>query len=98
MESNVYVSSSGGSGGKSLFFATDIKQNQLQRQILVDMMLEKNIISHNNICLNLFQSNNIYRSFEIFNDFCTMANCTTLPMSSARATDEDILKIIEYFK
>ncbi|CAF3459328.1 unnamed protein product [Rotaria socialis] len=94
---NVYVSSSGGSGGKSLFFATDIKQNQLQRQILVDMMLEQNIISHNDVCLNLFQSNNIYRSFEIFNDFCTMANCTTLPMS-ASATDADILKVIEYFK
>jgi phenylacetate-coenzyme A ligase PaaK-like adenylate-forming protein len=94
---SVYVSSSGGSGGKRLFFATDIQQNQLQRQILVEMMLEENIISHNDICLNLFQSNNIYRSFEIFNDFCSIANCTTLPMSAA-STNEDILEIIEYFK
>ncbi|CAF3317996.1 unnamed protein product [Rotaria sp. Silwood2] len=94
---SVYISSSGGSGGKRLFFATDIKQNLLQRQILVDMMLEQNIISHNDICLNLFHSNNIYRSFEIFNDFCSMANCTTLPMGDD-ANDEDILKIIEYFK
>lgn len=94
---SVYVSSSGGSGGKRLFFATDIQQNQLQRQILVNMMLEQNIISYNDICLNLFQSDNIYRSFEIFNDFCSMANCTTLPMS-ASATNEDILEIIDYFK
>jgi phenylacetate-coenzyme A ligase PaaK-like adenylate-forming protein len=94
---SVYVSSSGGSGGKRLFFATDIKQNQLQREILVNMMIEEDIISHNDICLNLFQSNNIYRSFEIFNDFCSIANCTTLPMS-ANARDEDILEVIEYFK
>jgi len=94
---NVYVSSSGGSGGKRLFFATDIKQNQLQREILVKMMIEENIISDTDICLNLFQSNNIYRSFEIFNDFCSIANCTTLPMS-ANTRDEDILEIIEYFK
>ncbi|CAF1343522.1 unnamed protein product [Rotaria sp. Silwood1] len=94
---SVYLSSSGGSGGKRLFFATDIKQNLLQRQILVDMMLKQNIISHNDICLNLFQSNNIYRSFEIFNDFCSIANCTTLPMSTS-ANDEDVLDVIEYFK
>lgn len=94
---SVYLSSSGGSGGKRLFFATDIKQNQLQREILVNMMIEENIISYNDICLNLFQSNNIYRSFEIFNDFCTIANCTTLPMS-ANANDKDILEVIEYFK
>ncbi|CAF3775099.1 unnamed protein product [Rotaria sp. Silwood1] len=94
---SVYLSSSGGSGGKRLFFATDIKQNLLQRQILVDMMLKQNIITHNDICLNLFQSNNIYRSFEIFNDFCSIANCTTLPMSTS-ANDEDVLDVIEYFK
>jgi phenylacetate-coenzyme A ligase PaaK-like adenylate-forming protein len=94
---SVYVSSSGGSGGKRLFFATDIQQNQLQRQILVDMMLEENIISHTDICLNLFQSNNIYRSFDIFNNFCLMANCTALPMS-ANSNDEDILEVIQYFR
>ncbi|CAF4651037.1 unnamed protein product [Rotaria sp. Silwood1] len=76
---NIYVASSGGSGGK------------------LNMMLEQNIISHNDICLNVFQSDNIYRSFEIFNDFCSMANCTTLPMS-ANANDEDIFDVIEYFK
>jgi phenylacetate-CoA ligase len=94
---NVYISSSGGSGGKRLFFSTDIKQNQLQRQMLVNLMIEEEIISHNDVCLNLFKSNNIYRSFEIFNDFCSIANCTTLPMS-CDARDEDILEIIEYFK
>ncbi|CAF1280194.1 unnamed protein product [Rotaria sordida] len=94
---SAYISASGGSGGKHLYFITDIKQNLLQRKILVDMMLKQNIISHNDICLNLFQSNYIYRSFEIFNDFCSIANCTTLPMS-ANTNDEDILNIIEYFK
>jgi phenylacetate-coenzyme A ligase PaaK-like adenylate-forming protein len=94
---NIYISSSGGSGGKRLFFVTDNQQNQMQRQILVNMMLEENIISHTDICLNLFQSNNIYRSFEIFNDFCLMANCTTIPMSSD-SNNEDILEVIEYFR
>ena len=94
---NVYLSSSGGSGGKRLFFATDIRQNQLQRQILVQLMLEEKVIRADDVCLNLFTSNNMYRSFEIFNDFCSIANCTTLPMGHD-TQDEDILDIIEYFK
>ncbi|UJR35039.1 hypothetical protein I4U23_027815 [Adineta vaga] len=94
---SVYISSSGGSGGKRLFFSTDIQENLRQRQILVNMMLDEDIISDRDVCLNLFQSDNIYRSFEIFNDFCSMANCTTIPMS-ANTTDEDVLEIIEYFK
>ncbi|CAF4185696.1 unnamed protein product [Adineta steineri] len=94
---SVYLSSSGGSGGKRLFFATDIQQNLRQRQILVNMMLDEDIISDRDICLNLFQYGNIYRSFEIFNDFCSMANCTTIPMG-ADASNEDILEMIEYFK
>ncbi|CAF1527997.1 unnamed protein product, partial [Adineta steineri] len=94
---SVYLSSSGGSGGKRLFFATDIQENLRQRQILVNMMLDKDIISDRDICLNLFQYGNIYRSFEIFNDFCSMANCTTLPMG-ADASNEDILEMVEYFK
>ncbi|CAF4233287.1 unnamed protein product, partial [Adineta steineri] len=94
---SVYLSSSGGSGGKRLFFATDIQENLRQRQILVNMMLDENIISDRDICLNLFQYGNIYRSFEIFNDFCSMANCTTIPMG-ADASNEDIYEMIEYFK
>ena len=94
---SVYVSSSGGSGGKRLFFATDIRENQRQRDILVDMMVSKDVISETDVCLNLFHSNNIYRSLEIFNDFCSLANCTVLPMGST-AEDEKILKIIEHFR
>ena len=93
---NVYVSSSGGSGGKRLFFLTDIEQNQRQRKILVKMMIDEGILSSSDICLNLFSSKNLYRSSEIFTDFCTFANCTSLPMNTD-AHDEDILQVIEYF-
>jgi phenylacetate-coenzyme A ligase PaaK-like adenylate-forming protein len=93
----VYVSSSGGSGGKRLFFATDIQENQRQREILVDMMISANVLSELDVCLNLFHSDNIYRSLEIFNDFCSLAYCTVLPMGST-ADDDKILKIIEYFR
>ncbi|CAF1010630.1 unnamed protein product [Adineta ricciae] len=94
---SVYISSSGGSGGKQLYFSSDIQQNLLQRQILVKMMLDEEIISDRDICLNIFQTGHVYRSMEIFNDFCTMANCTSIPMG-ANTSDEDIWKMIEYFK
>ncbi|CAF1088168.1 unnamed protein product [Rotaria sordida] len=94
---NVYLSSSGGSGGKRLFFATDIQENQRQREILVDMMLSKNVLSETDVCLNLFHCKNMYRSLEIFNDFCSMAYCTVLPMGSD-VEDDKILNIIEHFR
>ncbi|CAF4340680.1 unnamed protein product [Rotaria socialis] len=94
---NIYFSSSGGSGGKRLFFATDIQENQRQREILVDMMLAQNVLSETDVCLNLFHSNNIYRSLEIFNDFCSLVNCTVLPMGSD-VDDAKILQIIDYFR
>ena len=93
----VYVSSSGGSGGESLYFTSDIGENQLQRRLLVDLMLENAILSSGDVCLNLFQSNNVYRSMEIFTDFCSMANCTSIPVGAA-ATDEKVLQAIEYFR
>ncbi|CAF3718455.1 unnamed protein product [Rotaria sp. Silwood1] len=94
---SVYLSSSGGSGGKRLYFATDIRENQRQREILVDMMLFKNVLSDIDVCLNLFHCNNMYRSLEIFNDFCSLANCTVLPMG-CDVDDDKVLKIIEYFR
>ncbi|CAF3704322.1 unnamed protein product [Rotaria sp. Silwood1] len=94
---NVYLSSSGGSGGKRLFFATDIQENQRQREILVDMMLSKDVLSQKDVCLNLFHCKNMYRSLEIFNDFCSLASCTVLPMGSD-VEDDKVLKIIEHFR
>ena len=94
---SIYFSSSGGSGGKRLFFGTDIQENQRQREILVEMMLAQKVLSETDVCLNLFHSNNIYRSLEIFNDFCSLANCTVLPMGST-ADDGKIIEIIEYFR
>lgn len=93
----IYLSASGGTGGKRLCFATDIGENQLQRQILVRMMLEENVLSDRDICLNIFQCNNLYRSFEIFNDFCSIANCTAIPMG-ADASDENLVQMVDYFQ
>ncbi|CAF1042506.1 unnamed protein product, partial [Didymodactylos carnosus] len=94
---HMYLSSSGGSGGKRLFFATDIKENQFQRKILVQGMIEHKVFNEADICLNLFEANNMYRSCEIFNDFCAIANVTTLPMGF-KSCDSDVLKIIRMFK
>lgn len=94
---SVYISSSGGRGGKRLFFLTDIQENQRQRKILSQMMIEEEILSSKDICWNLFQTNNIFRSLEIFNDFCLFANATTIPMG-ADANDQEIFEILQYFR
>lgn len=94
---NVYVSASGGSAGKRLYFLTDIKENLLQRQIFANMMMEHNIICHNDVCLNLFEGGNLYRASDILNDICNFTNCTVLPMHNS-ASDEHILQTIEYFQ
>ena len=94
---HVYLSSSGGTGGKNLYFASDIQENQLQRRLLVELLLEREILSSDDVCLNLFYSGNVYRSMEIFTDFCSMANCTSIPMG-AGASDEKVLQSIDYFQ
>jgi len=47
--------------------------------------------------LNLFQTENVYRSADIFNDFCGFVNSTTIPMG-ANANDQNVLEIIQYFQ
>jgi len=94
---NVYLSVSGGSGGKQLCFLTDIRENQRQREIFVEMLLKEEILDDRDVCLNIFHSNRIYRSMEIFNDFCSIANATSVPVG-ADVDDEFLLETIERYR
>lgn len=93
----VYLSVSGGTGGKNLYFTSDIQENRRQREILGRSLLEEKVLLDDDVALNLFQSNRIYRSMEIFTDLCSFANVTSIPMG-ADSTDESLLEIVETFR
>jgi phenylacetate-CoA ligase len=80
----LYLSPSGGStSDQVLVFPTDVKENQFQRACISKYLIAENILTPDSIALNLFGGSMMYRSLEIFNDFCEKANATTLPVGSS---------------
>lgn len=81
---SVYLSPTGGSTSNNLlFFPSDIRENHLQRELLSAHLTETGIFTKQTIALNLFGSNMMYRSSEIFNEFCEHGGGTPLPVGSS---------------
>ena len=97
LQKSTYWSPTGGSvSNLLLFFPTDIAENQYQRAVLGKAMIEASIFSADTIALNMFGSQMMYRSLEIFNSYCELAGATTLPVNSACA-DELAFRIASKF-
>lgn len=94
---SVYLSPTGGSvSNYLLFYPSDIEENHLQRSLLATHLRESNIFTPETIGLNLFGSNMMYRSLEIFNEFCERAGGTPLPVGSA-CDDDTAYKLGQRF-
>lgn len=78
-----YISLSGGTGGAGEYFPSDIRENKLQRWTLAKQMIEFRVFSPDRVYCNMFVASNMYRSMEIFNEFCEIAGATVLPMGDA---------------
>ncbi|MBD2130327.1 hypothetical protein NDI39_15915 [Microcoleus sp. ZQ-A2] len=79
----LYLSPTGGSSSSQvLFFPTDVTENRFQRALLSKYLIHSEIFTPSTMALNLFGGTMMYRSLEIFNDFCERARATTLPVSS----------------
>ncbi len=88
LQKGAYWSPTGGSvSNLLLFFPTDIAENQYQRRVLGEAMIEASIFNADTIALNMFGSQMMYRSLEIFNSYCEQAGATTLPVNSACADE-----------
>jgi len=84
----VYVSPTGGTSTRNpLHFPTDIRENHLQRAVMSSYINEAKLLTEESIVLNLFGSTMMYRSAEIFNDYCERAGATVLPVSAHCADD-----------
>lgn len=93
----VYLSPTGGSvSNYLLFYPSDIEENHLQRSLLVPYLKDHNIFTPETIGLNLFGSNMMYRSMEIFNEFCERTGGTPLPVGSA-CDDDTSYKLAQRF-
>jgi len=94
--SHVYWSPSGGSSnpnGLPTFMVSDVKENHEQRRRLGRQMgglgeatddhldTTSQVLSQDTVALNLFSGSGMYRSLEIFNEFCDEAGATCLPAS-----------------
>jgi phenylacetate-coenzyme A ligase PaaK-like adenylate-forming protein len=82
----LYLSPSGGSSTRShLCFPVGIEDNKLQRRWFASMLGEAGIITPDTIALNLFAGRLMYRSLEIFTDYCEQLGATSLPVESMAA-------------
>ena len=91
----LYLSPSGGSGMRSyLCFPVGIEDNREQRRWFASMLAEAGIITPDSIALNLFAGRLMYRSMEIFTDYCDRIGATSLPVEStvADSTAVDIAR------
>ena len=93
-----YWSPSGGSvTDYLLFYPTDTHENHFQREILAKQLKIAGVFDETTIALNMFGSTFMYRSMEIFNEYCELTAATSLPVSAA-STDEFALRMAERFK
>lgn len=83
--------------GKSCFIPTDIEENKYQRSLLVRLMNHHGLFQKHFTYLNLFSGTQMYRSLEIFNDYCEMVGATVLPLSF-HCSDDYAYKIVAEFK
>ena len=80
---SVYWSPSGGTTGTSLHVPVDDAENNLQRASLVPLLLAGRVYSAHTIDANLFDTGRggyLYRAQEIFKDFVTQCQGTSLPL------------------
>ena len=80
LRGGVSWSSSGGSGGKSLYFPSDPAENHEQRRRIARRLAASGVLGPDSVMLNLFPSHSMIRSLEIFNEFAELCGATTLPM------------------
>jgi phenylacetate-CoA ligase len=93
----LYLSPSGGSGTRShLCFPVGIDDNREQRRLFAPMLAEAGVIPTDAIALNLFAGRLMYRSMEIFTDYCEQIGATSLPVEST-ATDRTAVEIARAF-
>ena len=93
----LYLSPSGGSSARSyLCFPVGIEDNKRQRRWFAAMLGEAGIITPDTVALNLFAGRLMYRSMEIFTDYCEQLGATSLPVEST-ATDATAIDIARAF-
>lgn len=92
----LYLSPSGGSTGRPLFFPSDIQENQRQRELLAPRLRAAGILDETSVVLNMFPAGNMVRSLEIFDDFSEMCGATVLSLA-AHAANIDVCKAAQRF-
>lgn len=93
----LYLSPSGGSGTRShLCFPVAIEDNREQRRLFAPLLEKAGVIPRDAVALNLFAGRLMYRSMEIFTDYCEQIGATSLPLEST-ATDDSAIEIARAF-
>jgi phenylacetate-CoA ligase len=86
----IYYSRSGGTtSGQPVYVPADIAENHEQRRRLARRLAADGVLSPRTVALNLCPMVRMYRTLEIFSEFCECCGATVLPMA-AIADDAEI--------
>jgi len=75
---NAYISPSGATGGKSVFFPVTIQENHYYRELFVEHLKLSRVLNSDDIYMNIFFHGQLYRSLEIFNEFAKRVGATVV--------------------
>lgn len=91
-----YWSPSGGTGGRSIYFPTDVGENRYARLVLADRLKQAGVFGPDQVCLNVVVTGNLYRTQELFTDFGERCGATMLPAGNDQSPDT-LFEIAEHF-
>lgn len=91
-----YWSPSGGTGGRSIYFPTDVAENRYARMVLADRLKRAGVFGPDQVCLNVVVTGNLYRTQELFTDFGERCGATMLPAGNDQSP-ETLFEIAEHF-
>lgn len=96
-QGGIYYSRSGGTtSGQPVYVPADIAENHDQRQRLARRLAADGVLSRQTVALNVSPMVRMYRTLEIFNEFCECCGATVLPMADV-ASDGEIYESATLF-
>ena len=93
---NAYISPSGATGGKSVYFPVKIQENHYYRELFVEHLRLSKVLNSDDIYMNIFFHGQLYRSLEIFNEFAKRVGATVVYPGDS-LSNEDVYQFMKQY-
>ncbi|MBD3290975.1 hypothetical protein GF337_19365 [candidate division KSB1 bacterium] len=96
-QKGVHLLRTGGTMDESLIVPIDPAENHLQRQMLVDRLVEEKLITSTDVCINLFAYKHLYRSAALLDHIIEYSGATSVGLAGT-TIDEYVMNFARILK